>query len=224
MLPLVAGLLFLVAPAMAVSEWGQCGGLNYNGSTVCDSGLTCVYINDYYYQCQKSTGTPTTTTTTTTTSPSGSAPTLVAGYGFIRSVEDPTFHKYLRSEVSGTASDAVVGDYTTAALFKIDGGQLIQYPSNLYGVVEAKTSTDQVKLKLSWSKTAPSGAYFSWSGDTLLWINPNVTRPQSNAWLVCADSAGNLDVYVNLGPYAYNTPAGCSDSTIHEYTGPSAVP
>ena len=60
----------------------------------------------------------------------------------------------------------------------------------------------------------------------------------ANAWLVCADSSGNLDVYINLGPYSYNTPAGwyaklilpymkfystpiySADETIHAYTGP----
>ncbi|OBT80476.1 hypothetical protein VF21_00884 [Pseudogymnoascus sp. 05NY08] len=30
----------------------QCGGLNYTGTTTCDSGATCVYVNDYWYQCQ----------------------------------------------------------------------------------------------------------------------------------------------------------------------------
>lgn len=34
----------------AVSEWGQCGGINYSGSTTCDSPWVCTYINDYYYQ------------------------------------------------------------------------------------------------------------------------------------------------------------------------------
>lgn len=53
--------------AWAVAEYGQCGGLTYTGSTTCDSGLTCVYQNDYYYQCLKTTGATTTTAKTTTT-------------------------------------------------------------------------------------------------------------------------------------------------------------
>lgn len=52
---------------VAVAEWGQCGGIGYTGSTTCDSGLSCVYQNDYYSQCLKSTGATTTTKTTTTT-------------------------------------------------------------------------------------------------------------------------------------------------------------
>ncbi|KAG8931368.1 hypothetical protein FRC01_001426 [Tulasnella sp. 417] len=77
--------------AWAVAEYGQCGGIGYtgalknetlmirlffiknvtknssSGSTTCDSGLTCVYQNDYYYQCLKTSGATTTTTKTTTT-------------------------------------------------------------------------------------------------------------------------------------------------------------
>lgn len=34
-------------------EWGQCGGVTYTGSRVCASGLTCVYVNAWYSQCQK---------------------------------------------------------------------------------------------------------------------------------------------------------------------------
>lgn len=43
-----------------VNEWGQCGGLNYPGDTVCDIGLECIYINDWYYQCKKLPPTPNT--------------------------------------------------------------------------------------------------------------------------------------------------------------------
>ncbi|KAG9019908.1 hypothetical protein FRB90_000039 [Tulasnella sp. 427] len=60
--------LLAVNGVSAVSEWGQCGGINYTGSKTCDSGLTCVYLNDYYYQCQKPSSTTTKTTTTTTKS------------------------------------------------------------------------------------------------------------------------------------------------------------
>ncbi|KAG8914390.1 hypothetical protein FRC00_014030 [Tulasnella sp. 408] len=65
-----AGLAVLIYGAnsvVAVAEWGQCGGQGYSGSTQCDSGLTCVYQNDWYSQCLRSTGGGTTTTTRTTT-------------------------------------------------------------------------------------------------------------------------------------------------------------
>ncbi|KAL7268091.1 hypothetical protein RUND412_009299 [Rhizina undulata] len=35
----------------AVAHYGQCGGINYTGSTTCATGYTCTYLNDYYYQC-----------------------------------------------------------------------------------------------------------------------------------------------------------------------------
>ncbi|EJF60080.1 hypothetical protein DICSQDRAFT_137883 [Dichomitus squalens LYAD-421 SS1] len=54
---LVALATALAVPASAVAVWGQCGGINYTGATACDSGTTCVVVNDYYYQCQPGTGT-----------------------------------------------------------------------------------------------------------------------------------------------------------------------
>ncbi|RDB17866.1 putative endo-beta-1,4-glucanase D [Hypsizygus marmoreus] len=35
----------------AVPHYGQCGGLTYAGSTVCESPFACVKSNDYYSQC-----------------------------------------------------------------------------------------------------------------------------------------------------------------------------
>ncbi|KAJ8518543.1 hypothetical protein ONZ45_g4379 [Pleurotus djamor] len=34
-----------------VPQWGQCGGINYTGSTNCAAGTTCTVINPYYHQC-----------------------------------------------------------------------------------------------------------------------------------------------------------------------------
>lgn len=34
-------------------EWSQCNGLEFAGDKCCQTGLRCVYINDYYSQCQK---------------------------------------------------------------------------------------------------------------------------------------------------------------------------
>ncbi|KAG8966966.1 hypothetical protein FRC05_002342 [Tulasnella sp. 425] len=33
------------------THYGQCGGIGYNGPTVCASGTTCKYSNDWYSQC-----------------------------------------------------------------------------------------------------------------------------------------------------------------------------
>jgi len=34
-----------------VAAWGQCGGINYNGSSVCEAGTTCVFGNDWWSSC-----------------------------------------------------------------------------------------------------------------------------------------------------------------------------
>ncbi|CAG7852041.1 SubName: Full=Uncharacterized protein {ECO:0000313/EMBL:CCA73934.1} [Serendipita indica DSM 11827] len=171
----------------------------------------------------------------TTTYPSSTVPsststgattggTLLPGNSFIRGVEAPFFHLYLQSETVGTASDAVLGSPSTAAQFQIISGQLVQNPtgSKLYAQVAQPVSGDK-KLKVTWSTSPATFGTFSWSGDTLLWSDPSVTRSQNNAWLICPDANGNDDLYVNLGPYAYNTPAGCGDQTIHAYTGSTAT-
>ena len=87
--------------------------------------------------------------------------------------EDPNFHQYLRSEVANTASDAVLGDPSTAAQFQITNGQLIQLlpdGTSLYAAVEARANSTVMKLKMSWSDEPASGdaaGTFMWSGDTV---------------------------------------------------------
>ncbi|GLB41627.1 putative fungal-type cellulose-binding domain containing protein [Lyophyllum shimeji] len=218
------------ASAQTAGQWGQCGGIGWTGATLCPTGWYCSVINPYYSQCLQGTATTTTSAgggggTTTTTAQGGSA-TLMPGYSFIRAVEDPNFHKYLQSEVLSTASDAVLGSPSTAGQFKITGGQLIQDANGtpLYAVVESRANSTVMKLKMSWSTTPATAGTFDFSGDTLEWSIPTISRPQNNAWLVCPDAQGHADVYVNLGPYAYQTPAGCADETIHAYTGATATP
>ncbi|KAG8780565.1 hypothetical protein FRC16_003098 [Serendipita sp. 398] len=36
------------APSSYVAKWGQCGGKNWTGGTVCEPGTTCKYSNDWY--------------------------------------------------------------------------------------------------------------------------------------------------------------------------------
>ncbi|KAJ7594390.1 carbohydrate-binding module family 1 protein [Mycena floridula] len=214
----------LLSSLLLLASWG--------GATLCPSGWGCSVINPYYSQCLPGVATSTTGTTSTTGSssttsaPAGATPTLVSGYSFIRAVftviqEDPNFHKYLRSETINAASDAVLGEPVTAAQFQITGGQLIQNAGGtpLYAVVEPRANSTVMKLKMSWSTTPATTGTFVFSGDTVEWSNPSITRPQNNAWLICPDSAGNKLVYINLGAYSYMTPAGCADETIHSYSG-----
>lgn len=39
------------ATTVVASAYGQCGGIYWSGATVCASGYTCSYFNDYYSQC-----------------------------------------------------------------------------------------------------------------------------------------------------------------------------
>ncbi|RDB26262.1 Endoglucanase gh5-1 [Hypsizygus marmoreus] len=71
-----ASLAILVAfstPAASVAAWGQCGGINYTGDTTCVAGNACVYVNDYYSQCQPG-ATPTTSSPPSSTTPAGACP------------------------------------------------------------------------------------------------------------------------------------------------------
>ncbi|KAI0057307.1 hypothetical protein BV25DRAFT_1920273 [Artomyces pyxidatus] len=245
-LTLLASLFALASSALAQStapQYGQCGGQSWTGATICPSGWSCTYSNPYYSQCLPGAATTTVSsitgggggsssspTSTSTSSAASGTTTLQAGYSFIRAVEDPNFHKYLQSETLNTPSTAVLGSPSTAGQFEITNGQLI-YNANgttpLYAVVEGRANSTVMKLGMSWSTTPASGANagtFMWSGDTLEWSIPTITRPALNAWLVCPDAADNLLLYINLGPYDYQTPTGCADETIHAYTGATATP
>ncbi|KAG8904210.1 hypothetical protein FRC01_008832, partial [Tulasnella sp. 417] len=114
--------------------------------------------------------------------------------------------------------DAILGDYTTAAQFKIVSGQLQHYlpgGSVLYMQVESRTDSSVMKLKTSFASTPNRYGTFAWSDDALTWTVSGITRPNNAAWLACTDEAAGPDLYINLGNYIYQTPAGCADQTIH---------
>ncbi|KAJ6613608.1 hypothetical protein B0H10DRAFT_218430 [Mycena sp. CBHHK59/15] len=238
---IAAFLIYGASAQTTAPQWGQCGGMGWTGATICPANFVCTFSNPYYSQCipgTTTTLTSTATTTTTVSSSGGGAPpsststasggsaTLAPGYSFIRAVEDPNFHKYLQSQVLNTASPAVLGDYTNAAQFKVTNGQLIQNANGttpLYAIVEPPANSTVTKLGLHWSTTPDTLGTFVFSGDSLEWSSPTITRQQTNAWLVCP-SGTTLLVYINLGAYAYMTPAGCADETLNAYTGATAVP
>jgi endoglucanase len=64
----IASTLATAVAVNAVGNWGQCGGINYTGSTTCDGGWVCTYSNDWYSQCLPPSSTGTTRTTTSTKS------------------------------------------------------------------------------------------------------------------------------------------------------------
>ncbi|KDQ24406.1 glycoside hydrolase family 10 protein [Pleurotus ostreatus PC15] len=70
----LSSLLALLPLATAEQPaWAQCGGTGWTGDTVCISGWTCVWLNDWYSQCLQ----PTVTTTTPSTPTTSTVPTTV---------------------------------------------------------------------------------------------------------------------------------------------------
>ncbi|KAF2036320.1 hypothetical protein EK21DRAFT_52660 [Setomelanomma holmii] len=233
-------------------DWAQCGGVNWSGATACGPNAGCVKLNDYYSQCQPgatpapapassqkpttlitSTAKSTTTATPSTTgTPSGSTPagtgpgtTLQSGYYWIRAVEAPNFHKYLQTSPLYSTGAALLGDYTTAGQFQVVDGQLVQLVSApgepvklLYGVVSETRYINDNSLSVTFSTTKNTYGTFAWQGDGLTWTVAGLTRPNSAAWYVCAGQ----QLYINLGNYLYQTPAGCADETIHYYNDSKA--
>jgi endoglucanase len=49
------------------SAWSQCGGNGFTGGQTCVSGYSCVYVNDWYSQCQPGTASTSVTSSKSTT-------------------------------------------------------------------------------------------------------------------------------------------------------------
>ncbi|APA06164.1 hypothetical protein sscle_01g009340 [Sclerotinia sclerotiorum 1980 UF-70] len=221
------------------SAWGQCGGTGWAGATTCVSGYVCTYSNSYYSQClpgtassstgiatsgtatsgTASSGTPTTTVPATTTG-AASYPgvTLQSGYYWIRAVESPNFHSYLQASPTGKPGRALLADRSTAGQYQIVSGQLVQLvaPNTfLYANVQPPASSSAVKLSMTFNTTQNTFGTFAFSGDAVTWSVASISRPNLSAWLVCGDQ----ELWINLGNYAYLTPTGCVDETIHYFNG-----
>lgn len=83
----------------------------------------------------------------------------------------------------------MLGDPDDAAQFQITAdGQLEQMlPGGgiLYAVVDTPANSTVVKLGVTWSTTPAATGTFVWSGDTVEWSSPTITRPQSNVRPEC---------------------------------------
>lgn len=143
---------------------------------------------------------------------SGPGTALQSGWYWIRAVEDPNFHKYLQTKPVYTTGTAILDSYTTAGQFNIIDGQLVELVTgaNLYAVVEPQANSTVTKLAVTFSKTQNAYGTFAFSGDAVTWSISTITRPNVAAWLVC----GNQQLFINLGSYAYLTPADCADETV----------
>ena len=224
-----ASLSHLLVNAWTDSNRSIGGGIGFSGQTTCASGSTCIVLNPYYSQCQPGAAgsNPTTTVPTTLkstasptrTTPSGSNPTgtgpgttLQSGWYWIRAVEAPNFHKYLQTHPEYTMGTAIMDDYSTAGQFNIVNGQLVELVegTQLYANVEQPANSSVAKLAMTFKATPNTFGTFSFSGDAVQWSVPSISRPNLSAWLVCQAQ----QLFINLGPYAYDTPAGCADETV----------
>ncbi|KAI1792628.1 glycoside hydrolase superfamily [Ganoderma leucocontextum] len=132
---LVALATAVAVPANAVAVWGQCGGIGYTGSTLCDAGSSCVFENSYYSQCQP--GTATTTPPATTTG--GSAPAATTGLSKAFKAKGKVFW--------GAASDSN----------RFSNAQDSAVTIREFGGVTPENS-------MKWDATEPSRGSFSFSG------------------------------------------------------------
>ncbi|KAL1893736.1 hypothetical protein Sste5346_006237 [Sporothrix stenoceras] len=150
--------------------------------------------------------------------------TLASGQLWIRAVEAPNFHKYLQTKPANVASVAILDSYTTAGQFNIVDGQLVNALGNsdgpLYMHVEepADPANPPRTLATSFNATKNTFGTFAFQGDTVTWTAPTVKRQNLAAWLVCAKQ----QLFINTGAYAYQTPSGCADETIHFYNAATA--
>ncbi|KAH9875258.1 hypothetical protein J1614_004749 [Plenodomus biglobosus] len=238
LLALLAG-----SASAVVGDWQQCGGSDWSGETSCGSSAGCVKINDHYSQCQpgaapvepqpnldpipepQSTATAGTPTTTTVPSSTGPGKTLQSGYYWIRAVAAPNFHKYIQSSPLYSPGPALLESHTSAGQLQVVSGQLVQLVSApgepvklLYAVVNETRVINDMSLAVTFSESKNTYGTFAFGGDDLQWSVAGVNRPNKSAWYVCAGQR----LYINLGNYAYGTPSGCADQTIHYYNDKTA--
>ncbi|KAI4522794.1 glycoside hydrolase family 10 and carbohydrate-binding module family 1 protein [Schizophyllum commune Loenen D] len=145
----LVSLSLVVGKALAVATWGQCGGQGWSGETTCDSGSTCVKINDYYSQCQPGT-VVTTSATPTSTSPANPAP---AASGL-----NAAFTSHSGKLFFGACADSnTLNIAKNAAILQSDFGGVT--PEN----------------SMKWDATEPSQNQFNFGGaDTLVnWATTN---------------------------------------------------
>ncbi|OTB06483.1 hypothetical protein M426DRAFT_111451 [Hypoxylon sp. CI-4A] len=149
----------------------------------------------------------------------GPGDTLQSGWYWIRAVAAPNFHKYLQTKPAYSSGTAILENYKTAGQFNVVDGQLVANTGDgsapLYLHVEkpADLASPPRTLATAFNETENDFGAFEFQGDALTWSDPDVKRQNLAAWLVCADQA----LFINTGAYAYETPSGCSDQTIHYY-------
>jgi len=151
----LVSLAIAVQQASAVAVYGQCGGIGYSGSTVCDAGSTCVYSNDWYSQCLPGSGggggSPTTTTPANTPTTTAQAP------GSTSSSIDARFKAKGRKFWASCADPGTLSNSATQNILKADFGGVT--PEN----------------SMKWDATEPSRGNFNFGNSDQL-VNWAVTN------------------------------------------------
>ncbi|KAJ7183839.1 CEL4a mannanase [Mycena filopes] len=197
----------LTGSALGVAEFGQCGGLGFGGDTVCDAGLECFVLNNFFYQCLKpsstitfSTATTATATITTPSTPSPSATGFVAVSG-------------ARFTLNGTKFPVVGTNAYWPALLGYSAADV----DKAFADIAASGATTVRTMGFN-EVTSPTGIYFHlWNGATAT-VNTGANGLGALDGLIASAKAhgihliialtnnwsdfGGMDVYTNqlLGP------------------------
>jgi hypothetical protein len=110
--------------------------------------------------------------------------------------------------------NALLSKPSSAGQFNIISGQLVWHRFGgqppLYMHVENPADKTQRKLRTWFEATQNTYGTFAFQGDTLTWSVSDINRPNNAAWLVCTGD----ELFVNTGPFLYQTPEGCFDHTV----------
>lgn len=185
-----------------VPAWGQCGGNDWTGETVCISGSACVYQNDWYSQCIPGAISPTIPPSNTATSPgpTSGVPSPVST-GFVKT-------SGTEFTLNGKAYTVVGGNAYWMGLTGLSTTDMNQAFVDI-----AKAGGTTVRTWGFNEVTSPNGNYYqSWTGSQPT-INTGATGLQNFDNVVAAAKAngirlivaltnnwadyGGMDVYVN---------------------------
>ncbi|KAJ5977446.1 endo-1-4-beta-mannosidase [Penicillium viridicatum] len=96
----IAVLSSVGAASAKLGPWGQCGGVSYAGETTCESGWTCVTLNEWFSQCQPG-------ASTSSAGPATSVPATTFATTAIVSTKQPSSTVSLVSSISLGTSPSV---------------------------------------------------------------------------------------------------------------------
>ncbi|KAG9028045.1 hypothetical protein FRB95_006967 [Tulasnella sp. JGI-2019a] len=144
---LISTALLAVAVRGQVPIYGQCGGANYTGSTVCATGSVCVYQNAFYSQCVAGTATTTATTskatTTSTSSKATTTSTTSKATTSTTSSKATTTTSSTKSTTSTSAVSSATGYVKTSGTsFTLNGSPFTLVGENAYWIPQYTAQAD----------------------------------------------------------------------------------